>query len=36
MRNEKKSLKGLENAARTKDTYVLYFVLSPKDISITS
>ena len=33
---KKKSLKGLANAARTKDTHVLYFVVSSTDISITS
>ena len=31
-----KSLKGLVIAARTKDTHILYFVLSSRDISITS
>ena len=31
-----KFLKGLVNAARTKDTHILYFVMSSRDISITS
>ena len=33
---KQKALKGLVNAAMTKDTHILYFVLSSRDISITS